>query len=281
MITYFERLKEERERIGLNQTAFAAVGGVSRMAQINYEKGVRYPDLAYLEAIAKIGCDIQYIVVGNRSSTALTDDELVLLEKFRNADLQLKVAAIAVLDSKVEPDQENTKRPKVVGKNVQYTEKGDITSGFTFNITDKDPKISLYANTEDGNIYLSEDLKPCSLCSEKFQVLPNEHSYCRECLNKLRANKYQEEYQKSITKLKLLMSGGILAILISWFVLIAPIVVEFEWWVLISSILLSICFVVIALYHPARLFTHHYRQCVISVKNKVEKAYPTRWYDSI
>ncbi len=136
MITYFERLKEERERIGLNQTAFAAVGGVSRMAQINYEKGARYPDLAYLEAIAKIGCDIQYIVIGNRSSTALTDDEVALLEKFRSADLQVKASAMAVLDSKIEPDQKNATSPKVTGTNIQYTEKGDISGSMVTISTD-------------------------------------------------------------------------------------------------------------------------------------------------
>lgn len=141
MITYFERLKDERERIGLNQTAFAAVGGVSRMAQINYEKGVRFPDLEYLEAIAKIGCDIQYIVIGKRSSAALTDDETILLEKFRSANLQLKAAVMAVLDSKIEPDQDNARNPKVVGKNIQYTEKGDI-SGSMFTISDGSNKDS-------------------------------------------------------------------------------------------------------------------------------------------
>lgn len=138
MSTYDERLKGERERVGLSQAAFAAVGGVGRTAQVNYEKGERYPDLAYLESISKIGCDIQYIVLGEPSVAALTDDEMVLLEKFRNADLQLKAAAMAVLDSKIVPDQDNTKNPKVIGKNTQYTEKGDIASGFTFNISGKD-----------------------------------------------------------------------------------------------------------------------------------------------
>lgn len=138
MTTLHERLRDERDKVGLNQAAFAAVGGVGRSAQINYEKGERVPDAVYLASIAKIGCDIQYIILGKPSTTALTNDEEVLLEKFRNADLQLKAAAMAVLDSKIESNQDNIKNPKVIGENIQYTEQGNITSGFTFNVSDKD-----------------------------------------------------------------------------------------------------------------------------------------------
>lgn len=135
-MSYFERLKNERERIGLSQVAFAAVGGVGRTAQVNYEKGERFPDLAYLEAIAKIGCDIQYIVLGEPSSAKINKDEIKLLEKFRSADLQLKAAAMAVLDSKIEPDQKDATSPKVTGTNIQYTEKGDISGSMVTISTD-------------------------------------------------------------------------------------------------------------------------------------------------
>ena len=40
----FERLKEERERMGLSQEKFGAIGGVKKLAQINYEKGERNAD---------------------------------------------------------------------------------------------------------------------------------------------------------------------------------------------------------------------------------------------
>jgi len=99
MTTLSERLKEEREKKGLNQAAFAAVGGVGRSAQINYEKGERYPDAQYLEAIAKIGCDIQFIITGEPVTEKLTTDEVRLLEAFRAADIKIKAAAMAVLDS--------------------------------------------------------------------------------------------------------------------------------------------------------------------------------------
>ena len=62
-----ERLKEERGRIGLNQTEFAAMAGVQKNAQSNYEKGDRNPDASYLEAIASAGVDVTYVITGVRT----------------------------------------------------------------------------------------------------------------------------------------------------------------------------------------------------------------------
>ncbi|WP_019411222.1 helix-turn-helix domain-containing protein [Pseudomonas psychrophila] len=59
-----DRLKEERERLGLNQTELAAVAGASKNSQYNYEKGERAPDAAYLAAVAEKGVDILYVVTG-------------------------------------------------------------------------------------------------------------------------------------------------------------------------------------------------------------------------
>ena len=39
--TIGQRLKEERERLGLNQTDFGLIGGVKKLAQLNYEKDER------------------------------------------------------------------------------------------------------------------------------------------------------------------------------------------------------------------------------------------------
>lgn len=63
------RLKEERERLDLNQTDFAKIGGVGRKSQFNYEENERSPDAEYLAAIAAEGADIQYIVTGIRKGT--------------------------------------------------------------------------------------------------------------------------------------------------------------------------------------------------------------------
>ncbi len=67
MSTLHERLAKERHRLGMNQTTFALAGGAGRASQANYESGKRFPDAAYLAAIAKIGVDVQYILTGHRS----------------------------------------------------------------------------------------------------------------------------------------------------------------------------------------------------------------------
>jgi transcriptional regulator with XRE-family HTH domain len=64
MNTPWERLKSERERLGLSQSAFAEIGGVQKRTQINYEHGNRKPDTKYLEGIAAAGADVAYILTG-------------------------------------------------------------------------------------------------------------------------------------------------------------------------------------------------------------------------
>lgn len=94
-----ERLKEERVRLGLSQAALGEIGGVRKQAQLNYEKGERNPDSAYLSAIAKFGADIQFIVTGIRSAEILSPDEKELLNLFRQAPLAVKAAALAALNA--------------------------------------------------------------------------------------------------------------------------------------------------------------------------------------
>jgi transcriptional regulator with XRE-family HTH domain len=62
------RLREERERLGMNQTEFAAVAQATRQTQSNYEKGERAPDALYLAAIVSMGADVQYILTGHRTA---------------------------------------------------------------------------------------------------------------------------------------------------------------------------------------------------------------------
>ncbi|HFQ7463914.1 TPA: helix-turn-helix domain-containing protein [Pseudomonas aeruginosa] len=66
----FERLREERMRLGMSQTAFGELGGVKVLAQRNYENGKRSPDANYLERLAEIGVDVLYVVTGKRALTA-------------------------------------------------------------------------------------------------------------------------------------------------------------------------------------------------------------------
>ncbi|YCH19854.1 helix-turn-helix domain-containing protein [Pseudomonas sp. D1-3] len=81
-----DRLKEERQRLGLNQSDFAALAGVAKNSQLNYEKGERSPDAEYLAAIAEKGVDVLYVIAGRRTpaaADAISEAEADLLEHFR------------------------------------------------------------------------------------------------------------------------------------------------------------------------------------------------------
>jgi transcriptional regulator with XRE-family HTH domain len=96
-VTIGERLRAERERLGLSQQEFSAVGGVHLKSQGNYEHGKRgAPDADYLAAIDEAGADVLYILTGRRG-TALTPDERELLRLFRAAPLAVKASAIGAL----------------------------------------------------------------------------------------------------------------------------------------------------------------------------------------
>lgn len=98
MNTIGERLKSERTRLGFNQTEFAAIGGVQRRAQLFYEQDERRPDAGYLQAVARLGVDVQFVVTGIRSGQALSKDEEQLLARFRNLDLIGKARLLGVVE---------------------------------------------------------------------------------------------------------------------------------------------------------------------------------------
>lgn len=101
-----DRLREERERLGLNQVEFGSIGGVKKLAQINYEKGERHPDSAYLAAIAAAGADVLYILTGQRTggataapAPALAPDEEILLDNYRNCPPDARAAIKTTSDA--------------------------------------------------------------------------------------------------------------------------------------------------------------------------------------
>lgn len=64
-----ERLREERQRLGISQAELGAAGGVLKQAQLKYEKGERSPDADYLAAVARVGVDVLYVLTEDRSFT--------------------------------------------------------------------------------------------------------------------------------------------------------------------------------------------------------------------
>lgn len=92
-----EVLKEERQRLGMNQDDFAAVGGLKRRAQTLYEQNERAPDAVYLRALAAIGVDVYYILTGERLPSAVTSDERELLDGYRNLDVRGKAGVLGMI----------------------------------------------------------------------------------------------------------------------------------------------------------------------------------------
>lgn len=68
-----QRIRLERERLGLTQAAFAEMAGVGRASQIFYENNDRYPDTAYFEKLTKHDIDVPYLLIGQRSQSTYND----------------------------------------------------------------------------------------------------------------------------------------------------------------------------------------------------------------
>lgn len=109
-LSFGDRLKSERERLGLSQTAFGEACGVKKLAQLHYEKGDRNPDIVYLEKASGLGVDLYYLLTGFRIGrtigelkqlpayqealgepmTAQNADEQELLKRFRQASAETR-----------------------------------------------------------------------------------------------------------------------------------------------------------------------------------------------
>ena len=62
-----ERLKSERERLGLTQPVFAEIAGASKRTLIDWEKGISSPTAVQLSTLATAGVDVLFVVTGQRS----------------------------------------------------------------------------------------------------------------------------------------------------------------------------------------------------------------------
>jgi transcriptional regulator with XRE-family HTH domain len=63
------RLRAVREASGLNQTDFAALGGVSKRSQIMYEQGKADPAATYLAQLLEQGVDVMFVLTGTPATT--------------------------------------------------------------------------------------------------------------------------------------------------------------------------------------------------------------------
>ena len=71
------RLKEERERLGMNQESFAAIAGAKRRTLVDWEKGSTSPTAVQLAAFAEFGVDIQYVLTGDKSQGSYSEAQIL------------------------------------------------------------------------------------------------------------------------------------------------------------------------------------------------------------
>ncbi|MBX9860686.1 MAG: helix-turn-helix transcriptional regulator [Sphingomonas sp.] len=83
IVEFGVRLREERERLGLNQTEMGEAGGVNRSSQSLYERGVSACSIDYLFMARRIGADLEYLFTGIRGGADLSEREGELLAAFR------------------------------------------------------------------------------------------------------------------------------------------------------------------------------------------------------
>ena len=88
-----KRLREERERLGMSQPAFAAVADTTKQTLFSWETGKTAPDGFQLAALATAGADVLYILTGQRTGgaiapalPALSPRKAALLDNYEHTD---------------------------------------------------------------------------------------------------------------------------------------------------------------------------------------------------
>ncbi|WP_432239920.1 helix-turn-helix domain-containing protein [Herbaspirillum robiniae] len=98
-MTFGQRLKEERKRLGMTQPDFAQVGKVEKNTQLNYEQDKRSPTADYLLAIADAGVDIHYVMHGERATNSLSAEETELVSIARQLSKEAFASVMALANS--------------------------------------------------------------------------------------------------------------------------------------------------------------------------------------
>ncbi|WDM66300.1 helix-turn-helix domain-containing protein [Xanthomonas cucurbitae] len=94
-MTVGKRLKDERKRLDLTQDELATQLGVTRYAQMNFEKDINLPGGAYLLAALDRGVDVMYVLSGYR--VQMDPEDARVLSALRTASAGARSVALAAL----------------------------------------------------------------------------------------------------------------------------------------------------------------------------------------
>lgn len=122
---YF-RLKFERERLGLSQAVIAAQAEVALKTVGRWEKEIAIPS-DKLSLLKKLGFDVLYVLLGERTEGLLSKDESLIINKYRQADheTQTKIHMLllggAEMPTGVVDQSGNTISGQQIGNNNEQT----------------------------------------------------------------------------------------------------------------------------------------------------------------
>ena len=99
------RLREERERLGLTQPVFAELAGAKKRTLIDWEKDVSSPTAVQLAQLSAAGADVLYILTGQRAGgasappppRAVSEGDRILLDNFHAAPAQVQAGVKTAL----------------------------------------------------------------------------------------------------------------------------------------------------------------------------------------
>lgn len=95
-----ERLRSERERLGLNQEELGQLAGVTRNTQANYERDSRQPDTGYLLALHNAGVDIYFVITGVRQRIEkLSPQQSYLIDSYERATPAGQQSVMVVMEA--------------------------------------------------------------------------------------------------------------------------------------------------------------------------------------
>ena len=136
-----ERLRQERERLGLSQPKFAAIAATSKQTLFSWESGKTAPDGFQLAALRTAGVDVSYVIAGEPQGHGIGEsavhqavlDAVDLLSLDKKIDAQQLAKAVVKLCAKsvpaAAPGSQAIYSQVVNGNNGQVSQQGDIHVG--------------------------------------------------------------------------------------------------------------------------------------------------------
>ncbi|UTH73324.1 helix-turn-helix transcriptional regulator [Chromobacterium sp. IIBBL 290-4] len=94
-----DRLREERNRLGLTQQDGAKAAGVGYTTYMAYEAGRSFPNAEALNLLHAVGFDVLYVVTGVRNGSALSNEDSSLLADLNQVDEKGRALVRSLLDT--------------------------------------------------------------------------------------------------------------------------------------------------------------------------------------